>query len=233
MIVATPFDQSTQVQAAVAALFDVAVSVQVTDPKALHPALMDSEQSAVANAVPARQREFAAGRAAARAAMVDLGLTPVAVLAGSDRAPIWPTDVVGSISHTDGLCVAVLCHSAGAQSLGVDIEEATPLDQALSLIICTEVEQKRIAGPDASQLAKLIFSAKEAAYKAQYPLTGLLFGFDHFDVKIDESNQAFIVTFLKPAPPFRVGDTLPGRFARVAGQLVTAVTIRQKLPKGD
>lgn len=227
-----PPDHFAQVQAAVTALFDVPVAVAVTDPKAPQPALMDDEFRAVIDAIPARQREFAAGRAAARTAMAQLDMQPAAILTSADRAPIWPPGVVGSISHTDRFCIAALCHSADVQSLGVDIEDTTPLDQDLIPMICSAFEQDRIAGPDAGQLAKLIFSAKEAAYKTQYPISGLLFDFDQLDVTLDAGNGSFVATFVKSAPPFKVGDTLPGRFVYVADHLVTVVAIGQDTPKG-
>ena len=229
---AMPPDHFAQVQAAVTTLFDVPVAVGVTDPKAPQPALMDDEFRTVADAIPARQREFAAGRAAARAAMAQLGMKPAAILTSADRAPIWPAGVVGSISHTDGFCIAALCHSADAQSLGVDIEDAAPLDQDLIPMICSQVEQDRIAGPEAGHLAKLIFSAKEAAYKAQYSISGLLFDFDQLDVTLEQGNGSFVATFVKSAAPFKAGDTLPGRFVYVADHLVTAVAIGQDTPKG-
>lgn len=227
-----PSDQFAQIQAAVTALFDVPVAVAVNDPKAPQPALLDDEFKAVADAIPARQREFAAGRATARAAMAQLGMKPAAIRTRADRAPIWPAGVVGSISHTDGFCIAALCRNADVQSLGVDIEDATPLEQDLIPMICSEVEQNRIAGPDAGQLAKLIFSAKEAAYKAQYPISGLLFDFDQLEVTLEQGNGSFVAIFVKPAPPFKVGDTLSGRFVYVADHLVTTVAIGQDTPKG-
>src|SRR5690606_967724 len=48
------------------------------------------EHAAISHAVPRRQREFAAGRTAARAAMSQLGWPPSAVPSAPDRSPIWP-----------------------------------------------------------------------------------------------------------------------------------------------
>jgi len=229
---ATSLDPIAQIQAAVATLFNEQVAIAVTDPKAPQPALMVSEGDAVAGAIPARQREFAAGRAAARAAMAQLGIDAKPIPADPDRAPIWPQGLTGSISHTDEICVAVVSRTVICHSLGLDIETATPLNVDLIATICSDTEQGRIAGPDHGFLAKLIFSAKEAVYKAQYPLTGQLFGFDHLDVTLDMTSGSFVATFLKPATPFAIGDTLPGRFVRVADHLVTAVAIGQGMPEG-
>ena len=231
-MMAPPSDRFDQLRAAVITLFDGSVAVVVTDPSRGQPALKAVERPAVAGAIPARQTEFAAGRAAARAAMAQIGIVPGPVPAGPDRAPVWPKGVIGSITHTDKLCIAVVTPVTNIRSLGVDAEPATPLDFDLIPTICSAAEQAQVAGPDLGRLAKVIFSAKEATYKAQYPLTGMLFGYDHLDISLDPSAGSFVATFLKPAPPFAVGDTLPGRFVQVADHIVTAVTIGQGMPEG-
>jgi 4'-phosphopantetheinyl transferase EntD len=223
-------DRLEQVQAVIAALFDVPVAVAVSDPRAEQSKPLGDEAAHLARAFPARQREFAAGRTAARAAMVELGEQPCAILAGPDRAPIWPRGLRGSISHTSTLCAAVV--GTGPYTLGLDIEENTDLAAGLHSTICSDAEIARIAGPNQARLAKLIFSAKEAVYKAQYPLTGLLFGFDHIDISLDLTHQCFTATFLKPAGCFALGDTLPGRFDGVADHLVTTVITGQGASKG-
>lgn len=223
-------DGTGQEQAMIAALFGPGVAVAVTDPRGPNPAPLGTEADHLARAVPKRQNEFAAGRAAARQALALLGRNPVPIPAGEDRAPIWPEGITGSISHGGTLCAAVL--TAQPDLLGIDIEPDTPLTAGLLDRICTPAEIGAIAGPDQLGLAKLIFSAKEAAYKAQYPLTRTVFGFDYMAVTLDLAQQGFTARFLKPMPPFAVGDFLPGRFARVAGHLVTAVHSPQGAAQG-
>ena len=152
--------------------------IGVTDP-AQDAALWDEEAAAIARAIPKRRTEFAAGRSAARAAMAEIGFAPAAIPQGRDRAPIWPTGLAGSIAHCDTCCVSVVALKEHHQSLGVDIESATPLDPDLVAVVCTPAERRWLAGePDPGLAAKMIFSAKEAVYKAQYPLTGKVIGFD-------------------------------------------------------
>jgi 4'-phosphopantetheinyl transferase EntD len=223
-------DRVAQTQAVIAALFDGPVAVGVTDPRGPQPPALGKEAAHLGHAIDARQREFAAGRAAARIAMAQLGLPPVAIPAAPDRAPLWPKGIMGSISHTGLLCAAVV--STGSQSPGLDIEQDTPLSRSLLSTICSPSEQQRIAGPDQLWLAKLVFSAKEAVYKAQYPLTGMLFGFDHIDITFDLPARGFTATFLKPAGGFAAGDKLLGRFDRIDGHLVTAAWADKSLFKG-
>src|SRR5690349_8745449 len=86
--------------------------------------LFPIEREYVARAIEKRVLEFAAGRACARAAMKELGLGDVAIPAGEDRAPVWPVGVVGSITHTDAYCLAVVADASRFASIGVDVEAA-------------------------------------------------------------------------------------------------------------
>lgn len=219
-----------QAQAVIAALFDDTVAVATTDPHAPQPALLADEGEHLRNAVPKRKREFVGGRAAARSAMARLGLKPVPIPVQSSRAPQWPDGVWGSISHTDTLCAAAVTKEPF--SLGLDVERDSDLKPQLLSTICSEAELVRIAGPDQLRLAKLIFSAKEAAYKAQFPLTGQVFGFDHMDILLDLQARVFTATFVKAVGIFGKGDRFCGRFDRVAGHLVTGVMTRHGSAKG-
>lgn len=148
----------------------------LADPSALHPL----EVPAVARAVPARQAEFAGGRVAARAAMLRLGHDPAPVPMLADRSPAWPEGLAGSISHSDGLCVAVVSGTGAFRALGIDLEPAAPLDHALHDEITRPDEA---TGADPLALRRR-FSAKEAVYKAQFPITGCVFGFHALHVDL-------------------------------------------------
>jgi 4'-phosphopantetheinyl transferase EntD len=223
MIEACADEDAAVIEAAAADLFDGAVAVAVADPHQAQQPIWAEEARFVAQAVAKRQAEFAAGRNAARAAMRKLGGRNAAIPAGQDRAPQWPLGWHGSITHNDRWCLAAV--TRGAAHLGVDIEAATPLNPDLLSTICSPEERARIAGSDQAMQAKVIFSAKEAAYKAQFPLTGVLFGFDHLDIVIAPDSGQFQARFVRPAGQFAAGDRLQGRFALVQGHIVTAVTI--------
>ena len=184
-------------------------------------ALFPEEAAHVRQAIPARRAEFAAGRAAARAAMLQLGLPPHAIPAGEDRAPVWPEGLRGSISHEGPICLAAV--STRCAMIGIDIERDLPLHDDLLPTVCTAAELVQIAGPEQGRLAKLIFSAKEAAYKAQYPLTGTILGFHHFDVTLEMETGQFRARYAEACGAFEAGDALTGRFGWVADHLVTAV----------
>ena len=69
------------------------------DPGALYP----EEARHLQKAVRKRLEEFAAGRLCARLLLREFGIDHFAVEVGADRQPLWPEDLVGSITHTTGL----------------------------------------------------------------------------------------------------------------------------------
>ncbi|MCT4369667.1 4'-phosphopantetheinyl transferase superfamily protein [Yangia mangrovi] len=151
-----------------------AVSEPVQDLSELFP----EERDCISRAVPKRQAEFAGGRLAARAALRQLGLPGVAIPKGADRAPVWPEGVVASITHTEGLCLAMAARAQDWRGLGIDLELDRPMRAELLGSIASVTELARLSPMPFSRAGVRIFSAKEAAYKAQYPLTGALFGFE-------------------------------------------------------
>ena len=220
-----------EIRAAVQAIFDLPVAVAVTRPGRAYPPLLAGEAALIARAQPKRVAEFTAGRHAAREAMQALGHPPAPVLASADRAPIWPPALTGSISHCDDWCIAVLARRAEVETLGVDIEDDSPLPADLLTEICLPAEITRLGGADLAA-AKRIFCAKEAAYKAQYPATKALFGFDRLEVTLSGDNTTFDARFTQDTEGFSRGNKLPGRIAAVAGHLVSGVAIGQIDRKG-
>lgn len=173
------------------------VGLGLTDPRAPEQGLLQPEMDAIAHAIPKRRREFAAGRRAARAAMAELGLPSAPVLVGPQREPLWPEGLTGSIAHCATLCIAAV--SQTHQSLGIDLETASPLPADLEEIVCTKAERAWLdmLSPETRGLAaKKIFSAKEAIYKAQYPLTGQVIGFEAVELRPSETANGFELQFV-------------------------------------
>lgn len=161
-----------------AVAFEIAGSAQP-------PALLESEIQFVERAVPNRRREFAAGRACARAGLELLGLETHALPIGPDRRPIWPLGVIGSISHTSGLCCAAVALRSDVRSLGLDVQAIQEVSEDTWPSICTPAEWDRISAlaPHHRQtFAALIFSAKEAFFKAQFEVTGAWVDFTELSV---------------------------------------------------
>lgn len=213
-------------------LFSASVEIGLADPLGALPAPFPAEAACLSpQAVDKRRREFAAGRAAAHQAMRASGQVPAPVLIGPKRAPLWPTGLVGSISHTRSIACAALARCATHLGLGLDVEEDTPLERSLWSAIATPAERDWLeAAPNPGQLGKLLFSAKEAAYKAQYCQSGRYFGFDGMDLRFDMALARFTARFTEDQPPFHRGEPLKGRFAIGAGVIITAVEIPNHEP---
>ena len=190
------------------------------------PAPMPMEAAAVALAVPKRQAEFAAGRAAVRSALAELGVGDAAILMGNDRAPIWPPGLVGSITHSDGIALAALAPSRHCRGLGLDMEADTPLETNLLKTVCLPEERAWLATTDDPlRWAKLVFSAKEAAYKCQFGSSKTIFGFDGLMIGVDVSRGRLMARFMREVPPFARGARLEGRFCRSEGMILTAFAL--------
>ena len=155
--------------------------------------LAPEEEQFIATAGDKRKRDFRAGRHCAKAALAALGGPADAVIGvGERRQPLWPGDYCGSISHTRGHCVAVAGTREDYLAMGIDIEQAVPLKKDVLHMLCTPAECKalsRFAEPLA--LAKIVFSIKEAIYKAHYPVCGVFFGFQDAEVRLDRSSGTF------------------------------------------
>jgi enterobactin synthetase component D / holo-[acyl-carrier protein] synthase len=148
--------------------------------------LYPQEAAGVARAVPTRVAEFAAGRVAARRALVELGAGAAALPIGDRRAPDWPPGVVGSITHCAGLVVAAVAWFDDLAAIGIDAEPAVALDDAVLEVVATPVER---AALDAPLAGTLVFSAKEAFYKCWSALDGAVLEFH--DVEVSFAGASF------------------------------------------
>ncbi|QCO56124.1 4'-phosphopantetheinyl transferase superfamily protein [Pseudorhodobacter turbinis] len=199
--------------AAARAIAPQGVVIAASDPRAPSPPLWRGE--ILAGSVPKRLMEFAAGRAAARAAMAAFG-PACAIPMGSDRAPIWPDGISGSITHSATACLAAVTRAPTL--IGIDLEPATPLEADLWDIVLSPPERATLG---TGLHAKLIFSAKEAAYKAQYARSRTLLEFDALEITLGHGQ--FTARFTQDVPHFPQNTLLHGRFCQSEGHFLTLV----------
>lgn len=214
-------------------IFGGRIAVAHAGPHETAASPFEVEQRHVAHARDIRRREFLAGRACVRAAMEALGLPPMAVPVARDRAPVWPEGLVGSISHCETLCVAAVARADdGYRSIGLDIESAEALPGDILDTVCTAAEMCWLERQPAERrglLARLIFSAKECAYKCQYPLTRQLIDFHAFEIGVHAGT--FTATFTMPVGEFRPGDRLTGRFLLSEDYILCAMALGHDAPR--
>jgi 4'-phosphopantetheinyl transferase EntD len=149
--------------------------------------LWPAEAQSLRKAVLKRAQEFAAGRTCARALLAEFGIEDFPVTMADDRQPVWPDGLVGSITHTAGFCAAVLAKRTALRAVGLDSEVAGSVKAELWPSICTDSEIKwlnTLPEPQQANAATLIFSAKEAFYKCQYPLLRERLGFHDARVEV-------------------------------------------------
>ncbi|MEV3991263.1 4'-phosphopantetheinyl transferase superfamily protein [Streptomyces sp. NPDC049837] len=155
--------------------------------------LFPEEQAVVADAAEGRRREFTTVRHCARLALARLGRPPVPLLPGPGGAPRWPDGVVGSMTHCrGGYRAAVVAPRTAARALGVDAEPHRPLRDGVLASVARPGERARLEGAGAAVCwDRLLFCAKEAVYKAWFPLTGVWLGFHDVDVDFEPGTDRF------------------------------------------
>ncbi|NMT64099.1 4'-phosphopantetheinyl transferase family protein [Marinobacter orientalis] len=185
----------------------------------------------VERAVSKRQAEYLAGRFCAREGVLRATGRPDTPAQGSDRAPVWPTGCVGSITHTRGRAAAVVGQQQHYAGLGLDAEIIMTDDRALPLSrqILTRSEQARFRSELASQagfFVTLVFCLKETLFKALYPLVQRRFYFEHAELLAwhpDGTASLRLLTTLSPAWPSHTG--LEARFVQEDDRLMSLIAI--------
>ena len=147
--------------------------------------LLPEEQHAVTTRNLEARRASGAARHLARDLMAELGHPVVAIGRGRFGQPIWPAGVVGLLAHDRMMAVAAVVSGPANLSLGIDVEPAEPLpDDAVPLVMTAGDE----LGTASRHLAgRILFAAKEAIYKAVYPLDGIILNHDDVVVSLAAS----------------------------------------------
>jgi 4'-phosphopantetheinyl transferase EntD len=161
------------------------------DPPDLTP--MPDEEPLIARSVAKRRNEFITVRHCARIALGQLGLPTVPILKGDKGEPCWPDGVAGSLTHCAGYRGAVVGRSGVVRSVGVDAEPHDALPDGVLDAISLAVERRELATlPAGVHWDRILFCAKEATYKAWFPLTKRWLGFEdaHITFDVDGSGSA-------------------------------------------
>lgn len=124
-----------------------------------------------------RKAEYLAGRIVASWALNGLKKTTFNLVSDETGCPIWPKNVVGSISHSDNIAIACVIQNNKTfySSIGIDIEPVIPTKVAESIAnrIVTDKEIyyiQKILKCHFSVALTLLFSAKESIYKALFSM---------------------------------------------------------------
>ena len=144
-------------------------------------ALLDEEAGSIASTVVAARRASGAARIVARELLAQLGHSRALLPKSASGEPIWPAGIAGSLAHDDEVAVAAVGPQRDVGSVGIDVEPAVLLPPDMLELIATPQELHKIA--DDPLRGKLLFAAKEAVYKAVYPLERVFLEFR--DIEVD------------------------------------------------
>jgi 4'-phosphopantetheinyl transferase EntD len=191
--------------------------------------LLPEELSQIHRAVEKRQQEYAAGRQCARAALRRLGIHGFALVNDADRVPMWPPEIVGSVTHCDDFCGVAVARRHPILGLGVDAEPIDRTEPALHEIVCVETEQaaiERAGNGERDFLFKALFSAKESFYKAVFPLFRIPLEFHEVEIQLGDNGQ-FLPRVLVALPSGFERLKAQGRIVATHRHVFTGVTLSE------
>lgn len=138
-----------------------------------------------------RKAEHLAGRIAAVHALREFGLKTVPGI-GTQRQPVWPQGLFGSINHSASTALAVVSRLP----VGIDIEAIftpqTATELASSIVTHAEKELLANSGLSIEQALTLAFSAKESAFKATRTSRQADAGFTQYQIVVLQHNQMIL-----------------------------------------
>jgi 4'-phosphopantetheinyl transferase EntD len=186
--------------------------------------LYPEELELVARSSPKRRCQFEAGRNAARRAIEALGISPGPIMRGADAQPVWPSDVVGSIAHSERFALAMAAYADDFAGIGVDIERNESLPQDVSTHVLSAGEARRSAAEnrETTEFAQYAFCAKEAIFKCINPITGEFPEFEDVSVKVDRAYSRFEIC---RGDTVGISDSVTGGFGYLFSSAEAIVSI--------
>lgn len=146
------------------------------------------------NVAPKRREQFVLGRCAAHLALRKLhhyDASPIGRKFGG--APAWPTPFVGSITHCGDWAIAAVANARDLNSIGIDLEQssAVAVNEIIDFVTTAREREWVLSAPDTQLRLAAVFSAKEAAYKALFPLCGRFFDFQAIEITPSPERSSF------------------------------------------
>lgn len=182
-------------------------------PKAVECSLMGERT------IKNRIHEFSAGRFCAHEALRVLGMANEPIVIGKNREPIWPSGIVGSITHCPRYCAAALAPQQLLRSVGIDAEPNLEVPPEVVSYVASDRERLRLRLLETAswRIDRLLFSIKESVFKAWYPLEQTFLDFPDAEVWIDADTQTFRALVHKKAN--HCPQELSGKF-KLSGSLI-------------
>jgi len=186
--------------------------------------LWPEEEKYLRNVSQKRRWDFVTGRKCAYLALDAIGVEPIQVLSGDATEPIWPQDIVGSITHSKDYAAAAVARKSEMLSLGLDAETDELLPERVLARIGNEDEINWVRGDASNNFknpGKILFSAKEATFKAWYPITHETLRFREAHISFEPNRNTFTVDIKRQGPVTKFFGT----FSVDQGIILTAIQV--------
>lgn len=221
---------SADVVAALGRLFPAGVATAALPADAAPVELTEIESLAGARFVGSRLHHFAVGRACARLALRALTGSEACVGMLPNGSPAWPAGVIGSITHSRALVAAAAAHAGEIEDLGIDVEDATRHSARLERWACTPAELRTLrklpAPAGSTGWSAIVFSAKEAVYKAVNPSTGIPLRFHDVELDFEPDAGTYTVRLVRAIEgPGAWVERLTGRYAMADGHVLSSAVL--------
>ena len=178
------------------------------------------EAKAVFNASESRKREFSSGRRVAHQALKAFKIEK-AEIPRNQRMPVWPQGIVGSISHSDTLAVAIVGSNQIYGGLGIDVIPLAAVSSNVATRVLVETELRWLAEVKSGEWRTALYSAKESVYKAVNPTIGEFLRFEDVEIDVATSTLEFTAKTSRILASSQAIDSGRGYFRRVEGHWIT------------
>ena len=182
--------------------------------------LLAPERTGLGRMREVRAAEYSSGRRVARHALGAIGIPGWPIVARG-RSPVWPAEVVGSITHSRTLALAAVGWRRRFVGLGVDLEVEGRVTPRLAGRVLLERERRQMTEADSPTM---LFSAKEAVYKAVNPTAGEYLGFEDVEVTIS-LDGTFLAKTTRPCASESLVAVGGGFYQRIEGHWLSAFLV--------
>ncbi|MFC3656990.1 4'-phosphopantetheinyl transferase [Xanthomonas hyacinthi] len=142
---------------------------------------------------------------AARHALLRLGTPDQEIGTGAFREPLWPTGIVGSITHTRSYAAAIALPASNYTGIGIDIEhliaaKAQHTVESTALVASERTLLKGLTGDLSYETSLTVaFSAKESFFKGTFATVKHYFGFEAVELTaLDNASGTLELMIVQP-----------------------------------
>lgn len=186
--------------------------------------LFENYKSEISQFGDKRKEEYLKSRELAHELFSEIGISDFKLLNDDKRAPIWPSDIVGSISHSSGFAIVAI--SKELKSIGIDLEKVMSDERSKKLKdqFLSE-EEIKINQIDFNLFATIVFSAKESLFKLIYPLCEEYFGFHSAKVR-EVSESGFSIELKSQSSKVsKFNGLYQGKWQRIDEMILTSLVL--------